>query len=172
MYCNFRRRDEQSAEDLLASLLKQLSWERSSLPDSVQALYDHHKKKQTQPLLEELSRVLHSVNTLYSKVFIIVDALDECQVSKGCRTKFLSEIFNLQAKYRANVFATSRSIPEIIDQFKGSALLEIRASNEDVQRYLEGHMGQLPGFVQDNQELQREIKTEISYAVGGMYVPG
>jgi hypothetical protein len=171
LYCNFRRQEEQKAEALLASLLKQLTQERSSLPDSVKALYDHHEKKRTRPLLEELSRVLHSVSTLYSKVFIIVDAIDECQVSEGCRTRFLSEIFNLQEKYKANVFATSRFIPEIIDKFKGSALLEIRAGSEDVQRYLEGHMQQLPGFVQDNQELQREIKTEISYAVGGMYVP-
>ncbi|PMD66306.1 uncharacterized protein K444DRAFT_702104 [Hyaloscypha bicolor E] len=107
---------------------------------------------------------------MYSRVFIIIDALDECQVSEGSRTRFLSDIFNLQAKYGANIFATSRSIPEIIDKFKGSTLLEIRARSEDVQRYLEGHMEQLQGFVQDNQELQREIKNEISYAVGGMFL--
>ncbi|KAK3941050.1 hypothetical protein QBC46DRAFT_363710 [Diplogelasinospora grovesii] len=34
-YCNFRRQDEQKAEDLFASLLRQLNHSRSSLPDSL-----------------------------------------------------------------------------------------------------------------------------------------
>src|SRR5438034_8215160 len=43
VYCNFRQQDKQKAEDLLASLLKQLAQEQSPLPDSVKALYDQHK---------------------------------------------------------------------------------------------------------------------------------
>jgi shikimate kinase len=44
LYCNFRRQGEQRAEDLLASLLEQLSQERSCLLDNVKALYDYHNK--------------------------------------------------------------------------------------------------------------------------------
>ncbi|KAH7466710.1 hypothetical protein FOMA001_g15885 [Fusarium oxysporum f. sp. matthiolae] len=40
LYCNFNRQDEQKAEDLLASLLKQLAQDRSSLPDKVRYLYE------------------------------------------------------------------------------------------------------------------------------------
>jgi hypothetical protein len=97
-YCNFRRRDEQKAKDLLASLLNQLSQGRSSLPDNIKAFYNHHKDKRTRPSFNEISRTLQSVATMYSRAFIIVDVLDECQVSDGCRSRFLSEIFNLQAK--------------------------------------------------------------------------
>ena len=171
LYCNFRRQDEQKVDDLVASLLKQLSQERSSLPDSVKDLYNRHKAKQTRPSLEEISRALHSVVAMYSRVFIVVDALDECQVSDGCRTKFLTEIFNLQNRYGTNTLATSRFIPEIVDLFKGTVSLEIRASSEDVERYLEGHIGQLPSFVQQNRQLQEDIKIGISDAVDGMYVP-
>jgi hypothetical protein len=46
--------------------------------------------------------------------------------------------------------------------------LEIRTSREDVERYLEGRMLQLPSFVQRNPELQEEIKTRISKGVDGM----
>jgi hypothetical protein len=67
--------------------------------------------------------------------------------------------------------ATSRFIPEIVDEFKGSSdLLEIRASRKDVERYLEGYMGQLLHFVQQNRQLQTDIKIRISEAVNGMYV--
>ena len=47
-------------------------------------------------------------------------------------------------------------------------MLEIRASKEDVQRYLEGHMLQLPGFVVRSLELQEEIKTNIVKAIDGI----
>ena len=169
-YCNFQRKHEQKTHDLLASLLKQLAESYPSLPGSVKDLYDRHKAKRTRPSLEEISRTLHSVAAKYLRVYIIVDALDECQALDGCRAGLLSELFNLQKRHRANILATSRFIPEIVNKFKGSDLLEIRASREDVERYLEGHMGQLLYFVQQNQQLQTDIKIGISEAVDGMYV--
>ena len=107
---------------------------------------------------------------MYSRVFFIVDALDECQASDSCRARFLLELFNLRTQHGANIFATSRFIPEIIDQFKTGISLEIRASTDDVVKYIEGHIAQLPFLVQQNPQLQEEIKIEISEAVDGMYV--
>jgi hypothetical protein len=170
LYCNFRRQDEQNAEGLLASLLKQLAQGIYPLPESVKSLYDSHKEKRTRPTFNEISSTLQSVAALYSRSFIIVDALDECQASDGCRTKLLKEIFALQAKSRANIFSTSRFIPEINILFKTSMRLEIRASDHDVQRYLDGHMSQLPTCVVRSCELQGEIKAAIVKAVNGMYV--
>jgi hypothetical protein len=168
LYCNFRR-DDQKAEDLLASLLKQLTQRRSSLPDSVKSLHDKHKVKQTRPSFDEISRTLQSVAALYSRVFIVVDALDECHATGGCRERILMEIFK-QAKRRANFFATSRFIPEITEKFQGSISLEIRASEQDVRRYIDGHISHLPTFVRRNPDLQEEVKAEIVKAVDGMYV--
>jgi hypothetical protein len=166
LYCNFRRKDEQKAQDLLASLLKQLSEEWSSLPDSVKSLYDKHKEKRTRPSLDEISRTLQSVASAHSRVIIIIDALDECQVSDGCRIKFLTEIFSLQIKTRANLFATSRFIPDITEKFKESTIFEIRAHDKDVRQYLDSrisHSGQK--LLETHRE---EIKTEITKAVDGM----
>ncbi|KAF4627884.1 hypothetical protein G7Y89_g10266 [Cudoniella acicularis] len=170
LYCNFQRQHEQNIEDLLASLLKQLTQGRSHLPDSVKSLHDKHKGMRTRLLFDEISRALHSVATIYSRVFIVLDALDECQASDSCRSRFLSEIFNLQAKTRVNLFATSRPIPGIEREFKGCLLREILASDKDVSRYLDGHISQLPGFVLSSLELQEEIKIKISTAVKGMHL--
>ncbi|KAI9781882.1 MAG: hypothetical protein M1839_005676 [Geoglossum umbratile] len=170
LYCNFQRHDEQKADDLLASLLKQLSQGRPSLPDSVKDLYDRHKAKRTRPSFDDISRALQSVTAMYLRVFIIIDALDECQTSDVCRTRLLSELFNFQTKQGMNILATSRFIPEIVDRFKGTISLEIRASREDVERYLEDHIEQLLPFVQQNSQLQEEIKTGISEAIDGMFL--
>jgi RecB family exonuclease len=70
----------------------------------------------------------------------------------------------------ANLFATSRPILSIEKEFEGHPKLDIRASEEDVRRYLEGQMFRLPGYVARSSELQEEIKTDIINAVDGMYV--
>ncbi|KFZ20700.1 hypothetical protein V502_03054, partial [Pseudogymnoascus sp. VKM F-4520 (FW-2644)] len=170
LYCNFRRQHEQNAEGLLASLLKQLAQGLSPLPESIKSLYDSHKKNKTRPTFNELSSALQSVAALYSRCFIVVDALDECQASDGCRTKLLTEILALEAKSRASIFSTSRFIPEIHEQFKNSMRLEIRASDQDVQRYIDGHMSQLPRCALRSSVMQGEIKAAIVQAVNGMFL--
>jgi hypothetical protein len=85
--------------------------------------------------------------------------------------RFLSELFNLQKRQGTNILVTSRFIPEIVDQFNASVSLEIRASSEDVERYLEDHMELLPSFVRRDRPLQEEIKAGILEAVDGMCVP-
>jgi Cdc6-like AAA superfamily ATPase len=170
LYCNFKRRDQQKAEELVASLVKQLAQGQSSLPESVRLLYDKHKEKRTRPSPDEISRALHSVADMFSRVIIVVDALDECQASDGSRARLLSEIFGLKERCGANIFATSRYLPEIKEQFRGSISLEIQASDEDVRRYLESHMSRLPGFVGRAPELQEEIQSKITQSIQGMYV--
>ena len=56
----------------------------------------------------------------------------------------MSEIFSVYAKPGANAFIISRYLPEITDEFEKSEKLEIRAAEEDIQRYLTDHMFQSP----------------------------
>lgn len=170
LYCNYGQQKQQKAGDLLSNILKQLAQGQASISADVKNLYERHVAKQTRPSFDDIIKVLHSTIGLYFRVFIVVDALDECQVSyEGCK-KFLSELFNLQAKAEVNIFATSRFVPEIIKEFTGSVSLEIRASEKDVQRYLEGHMSQLPPCVSSSHDLQKEITAGIINAVDGMCV--
>lgn len=170
LYCNFRQRYEQKANDLLASLLKQLSQARTSLTGSMKDLYNQHRSSRTRPSFDEISRTLQSVAAMHPRVFIIIDAIDECQTSDGCQTRVLTEIFNIHANSRANIFATSRFIPEIARKFEEGVSLEIRASEEDVRRYVDGHIFRLPGFVHGNHNLQEEIKSRIVRSVRGMFL--
>jgi len=169
IYCNFWRQDEQKAEDLLSNLLKQLTQGQSSMPDIVKALYDSHMKRGTRPSFDEIRRTLQSVANLYLRIFIIVDALDECQVNDNCRLRLLLETFSLQSKFEANIFATSRLIPEIMNIFKDSVRLEIRAREEDVRTYLDHQMSPRRAFLRKNQVLQEEIKIRVLDVVNGMY---
>ncbi|KAH7007555.1 nucleoside phosphorylase domain-containing protein [Ilyonectria destructans] len=134
------------------------------------ALYDQHRDERTRPSRDEILRTLHLITAMYPKVFIALDALDECQGSNACRSSFLSEIFDLQNKTGLSLFATSRPIPDIEKEFKGCLCREIIAIYADVCNYLDGHLSELPDFVLRSPMLQREIKAEISKAVEGMFL--
>jgi hypothetical protein len=166
IYCNFRQNYQQKLDDMLANLLKQLSSCQPSLPQCIKDIYKQHNIRR--PSLEELLNALHSVAATFSRVFIIVDALDECQASDGCRSRFLSEVFTLQENFKANIFATSRFILQITERFKGHPTLEIRACDEDVHKYVEGRIsGSGRKFLKTFRD---EIIAEITNAVDGMYV--
>ncbi|KFY37326.1 hypothetical protein V494_04800 [Pseudogymnoascus sp. VKM F-4513 (FW-928)] len=170
LYCNFRRQDEQKPVDLLSSLLKRLVQGRPTLPESIKILYEEHDRKNTRPSFQEISKAIQSVIDSSSTTFIVIDALDECRVSDGGQTEFLSEILSIQANTKANIFATSRFIPDIVEEFHGATSLEIIASEGDVRRYLDGQIQRLPSFVRRNPGLQEQIKTEIVVAVAGMFL--
>jgi hypothetical protein len=134
----------------------------------VKSLYKSHEKKRTQPSLDEIFRALQSVAALYSRVFIVVDALDECQTTGGSRARFLSEVLSVQAKCGANVFATSRFIQEITEDPKGSRSMEVRANSDDVRKYLDLRISQGESRILRRPDLQAKITTEIVNAVDGM----
>lgn len=171
VYCNFRRQDEQQADDLIASLLKQLASSLPSFPAALKERYGRYGNAQ-RPSLGGLMEILRSVVELHEeRVFIIVDALDECHSPSGCRSRFLKEILNLQSwgRSKVNVFATSRpGISDIVEAFEGHPSLEVIASREDIERYLQGQMGELGRAVARRQDLQQEIITGILDAVDGM----
>ncbi|KAJ9304560.1 hypothetical protein DTO217A2_5928 [Paecilomyces variotii] len=86
IYFNFRRSHKQRLEDVLESLLKQLTQGRPSLLDRVKALYHQHYEG-GRP--SDFSNALQTVISGYMKVFIIVDALDECQSTDRSRDRHL-----------------------------------------------------------------------------------
>ncbi|KAI2611824.1 hypothetical protein GGR54DRAFT_340768 [Hypoxylon sp. NC1633] len=170
IYCNFRRKDEQTIESILSNLLKQLAQTRSSLPQGVKDLYDKNERTRMKPALVDILRVLRSVLALYSRVFVVIDAVDEYKISHPYWSSLLSDIFALQADTGLNLFVTSRHIPEIVDFFKGCLTHEVLATDEDVRKYIDGHIERLPRFALKTPGLREEIKDRITRATQGMFL--
>lgn len=168
LYCNFRQHHEQKPTDLILSLLKQLTQEQPSIAESVKDLYDNHYLKRTRPSHEEIVRTLQTVITSYSRIFIIIDALDECEDSFANRREFLSDILTLQAKTGTNIFATSRFNHDIEKAFRGSLRLEIRATRVDIEEYLNRRLLNSRRLISEDFPLREEIKSKIAEAADGM----
>lgn len=111
-YCNYQHIDDQSQklENLLAAILRQLVQGLFPIPDTVHGLHKKHRTKGTRPSVEEMTKVLRSTVAHFSRLFIVIDALDECLITTISR--LLDEIFGLQMKNDLSFLATARFIPE------------------------------------------------------------
>lgn len=166
IYCNYKRQADQKAIDLVASILKQIIQERPSVAEPVGNLYDRHTKRRTRPLLEEILNALQAAVSSYSKVYVVVDALDECLGHD--RTQLLTMLRSLQSKGNLSFMATARLIPEVEQHFISSPRLVVRADDSDVKRFVAGQVYRLPRCVQRDNELQKIVQDGISRAVEGM----
>lgn len=77
IYCNYKEQTVQTVSELVASLLKQMVQDQPVISDRIKSLYEHHFVRNTQPTHEEFIKALQSEIGIYTKVFIVVDTLDE-----------------------------------------------------------------------------------------------
>lgn len=168
LYCNFRL--NQKVDQLLASSAKQLAKNPSLCPEALKKLGEQCQNQKRQPKLREIASLIQSLTPLYARVFVVIDALDECPETGGNRERFLYELLQLQMHCKFQLFATSRPLPGIQDKFQAShiANLEIRASEHDIRIYLEANMSRLPKFVSQDDGLQEEIKSNVVSSADGM----
>jgi len=172
IFCNYHSQHQEKPENLLSSLLKQLAHRQPTIPPDIVSLHKRHVTNGTIPTVDDIARILLSTINLYSRVFVVIDALDEYYtVDIEGQNKFLSELFSIQGQVRLNFFATSRFVSEIILRFDGYIWKEIRAQDNDVLRYIDGRIPQLlRSQMSKHPELRETIRRDVITAVDGMYV--
>jgi hypothetical protein len=168
IYCSYTEQENQTAANLIASLLRQLVQRSSVISDEIMKLYDCHIMNGTRPTLGEWSTLLESDVRLRSKVFIVIDALDECSDSDDTRDSFLAEVRKLPNIY---LLVTSRHISTIEHALEKAVRVEVQAADGDVRKYLEGRIeknGRLLGHVKADPTLQEAIINTIVEKAKGM----
>ena len=95
LYNDYREQDQQSAVNLVGSLLQQPVRGSSSLLADIIELHRDHTSEQTRPTASDLLRIIQAEIVRFSKVFILVDTMDECSKSKGTRDTVLTTLQNL-----------------------------------------------------------------------------
>lgn len=168
IYCNYKEKSTQTPENLIGALLKQLMLQRTAVSSNVKSLYEEHRKRNTRPTCEKVAQALRAEVERCSRTFIVVDALDECPEDSGFRLALLNTLRSLG---NINLMITSRDIPAIEIQFNGKARLDIRATEEDVRRYVKGripHEHRLLRHVTADPALQDNMIDTIASHVDGM----
>ena len=168
IYCDYRRQEEQTDIKLTASITKQLLQNQVSIPEDVLKIYNHHKSKSTRPGVEEVLEMFkHSIARL-TRVYLIVDALDELGNLGQVRQNFIGRLRSLQDLYHFNLMTTSRYIPSLAQDLQNSLCIDIRASPDDIRKYVLGHISDLANCVRKDSGLQETIADSIANIVEGM----
>lgn len=167
IYGNYEALYDQSAYSMLAAILKQLVQGRISLIEHIERLHEHHVKQKTRLSLNELFATLNAVIADYSTVYLVIDALDECNYHD--RTNALAKLRELRLEHDVRVMITSRSTLEFSNTFKKALKLEVRARDEDVRRYLADQIDRMHRYSEHDPMLQRLVENRIAEVTDGMY---
>jgi Cdc6-like AAA superfamily ATPase len=168
IYCNYKRQSEQSAKHILSSILRQIIDIQPGVPKLVQDFYTFHITKRTTPSSDEIRQALEAVSKDLRGLTIIVDALDECE--KRARQEFLSAVETLRRRCEVRLLATSRPFPTVQSHptFLGKPTLEVRASDEDLERYIRSRSSELHQVVPKPDLLENLVSSTVR-ATRGMY---
>ncbi|OCK74234.1 hypothetical protein K432DRAFT_247154, partial [Lepidopterella palustris CBS 459.81] len=161
IYCSFHEEQLQKPVNLVASLLRQLVENHGVISDKIQSLFQRHK----QPTLDELFDLLKSEVGRFSRVFVVIDALDES--SESTANEFLERIRLLQPYIR--LLLMSRPNFVIGNRLKNAVHGEVRTSDHDIQIYLQRRIendSRLKHLIGDS--LREEIVATIVREAQGM----
>ncbi|KAF4995252.1 hypothetical protein FDECE_12859 [Fusarium decemcellulare] len=172
IYCDYNHQDRQDMKMLLASVLKQLCQRLPEIPDDMVSLYERHSNKQTKASTAEICEVLQSVSGIYSRIVLVIDALDEWHAMQSNRSSMIQQVSDLQAKIRFSLFVTSRPMPDIQRMFVQHPSIEFEASQDDIASYTQAYQQKLPNFVNEieNPGMLKDMKEALSRATKGMFL--
>jgi len=158
--------------NLIASVVQQLIQRRTVMPEELNRLHKAHIHERTRPSLKECFDLLQSQVLLFTKTFVVIDALDELPESNGTRARLIAEIQKLRPTVHLLVTSRYDASIESIFQTEDAARIEILARDEDVKGYLESRIehGRLKRNVGNDRELRNLITDTIVANARGMYV--
>lgn len=145
VYFDYMDQDRQKPIVILANLVKKLAYKKPSLPAELERLYDTLQPQNKRPGFAELYTALLKTSKAFNRVFLVFDALDECNQDNQRRE--LLPLFHQLATHGTgiNVFVTSRPHPEDIQtSLHGAAKIELSAKAEDISIYIQERIEENP----------------------------
>ncbi|KAI4212329.1 MAG: hypothetical protein LQ351_004899 [Letrouitia transgressa] len=164
----YKEQRSQTAEQLISRLLQQLLQQIDIIPKTVETAYEDHKKFETRLGREESLDHLRSVAASFAQVFIVIDALDECE--PAILNGFIKPLTVIPD---VRVMVTSRDLPYIERYFSSSRRLEIRANEADIRSYAKDKIDEeveLASFVNEDENLHEEILSTLVQRSCGMFL--
>lgn len=127
---------EQSLNNILGSLLKQLVQDQVFLCTAMSKLYESYGDLGISPSSKDISEALLHSLSLYFEVFLIVDALDEC--SNDTRWGMIEALQSLTPN--VCILILSRPRGDIGEDLKDFKRLEAKANKADIELFIDAQI--------------------------------
>ncbi|KAJ7591924.1 ankyrin repeat-containing domain protein [Mycena floridula] len=170
IFCDYRQSSIQGATDVIGSVLRQLLINSEEIPGSLHSIHNCYKAVPPQPrTLHDFTTALEAQIQLYSRVYLVIDALDES--SSETRDILISTVHRLAESGHLHVLVTSRQT--IGDEFANDSQIHIWANNGDIRRYITQRIRdgkELQKVVNGDETLQDEIVNKVTEKADGMFL--
>lgn len=169
IYFDYKEQERQKSIHVLAKLVRQLLLQIPYLPEKIRELHDKREQDGKRPTFEELYTALLLVASLFTKVFFVFDALDECHKIK--QRKNLLPLFRRMGTDGMNLFLTSRPYPEDIQEAlddHGAAKIELVAKEDDIRVYIQKKINESTRAKRLAQQNKDKIVSDLTEAANGM----
>ncbi|KAI4264197.1 MAG: hypothetical protein L6R42_000683 [Xanthoria sp. 1 TBL-2021] len=170
IYCNFKERQSQTPENLLAAACVQLAYNLPGpLPTAMVNIYESNSRLKTRPTCTEVLRVLKDTVQSFGTVYLAIDALDEC--SEQVRDMFLTQMDALPENTRQLV--TTRHVDGIVNRYHDCPNIEIRATDVDLKKYITARIAsnnRLMRHVREVPALEPAICEGVTSKADGMFL--
>ncbi|KAH7207384.1 hypothetical protein DER44DRAFT_867319 [Fusarium oxysporum] len=171
-FFDFNDARKQKLEDLLRSLAIQLYHTGNEAVRRLDSLFTSHDDGRRQPDTNALSVCVDTMIQIAGKVFVIIDALDECTA----REELVQWLKHLASR-KAQLIVTGRpeiefqsAIPQSFDKLN-CVQLDKNVVNGDIRSYVEATLEQKPDFVDKklSPSILEEIRDKIGDGADGMF---
>jgi hypothetical protein len=93
----FDHKQEFKAAEIMRSILKQIVRRKASISEEILKLYKKHSTRGTPPILIDMAAMLQKEIRHCMKIFLVLDALNECPTSRHTINRILEELKKLQS---------------------------------------------------------------------------
>lgn len=146
VYCDGQASVQQSASNLVGSLLRQLIESHNSMPKTVLEAYREKKEGKVTLSLDECLKMFLQLSGGFRRVFIVLDALDECAYLTNCEDTSrmhlmegtLNELLSASQDGSNNigVYVTSRFRPQTQVEELSFETIEISSQSADLYKFI------------------------------------
>jgi hypothetical protein len=161
----------QQGSYVLGSLVAQLAIQDQEAVDVALKLYEKHHpqtKLATRPTEEELGGLLQQISTIFGKITLVIDGLDECgtESNRAKLIEVLSDLHDASAGH-IRVLVFGRPEHDIVQGLNLYTSISIKAASTDLQLYVAARLRPLKTR---SDSLKEEIMDVLINHAEGMWV--
>ena len=173
LYCDYKDQAVQTAPNLIACLARQIIGCPKVLPPQLEKMHKELENQRRRPSFVEVKRLLVDLFKKYERIYVVVDALDECEAIRERR--LLLPVLEGLPRTSGRLFVTSRPNNEDISKIFGKeSQITISATESDLRRYVTERITEQEGrasIIRLKPELKENIISTVSTGASGMYEP-
>lgn len=167
---SFSDNGSQSYKSLLSAIAAQLvrSTHRRAVLERIDFLYDGNH--QHPPTTSTLEAIVTTTVQVHERVYVVIDALDECPDGDGGRPDVFDGLCSLveeKCKHKLHMLVTSRPEEDIKDcmhKFAQAYVMNTKAVDKDIANYVADRLSkemafQKPAFQEQRAEIQKQLSS-------------